>query len=257
MTAPTTPQTIAILGPGGIQGASVLHYLLPTAFTLRAITTRPGISSSLPSLPAHPNLSIHHLPSPTSTSHLTQFFTGCTAVFGNTNTLSPIYDRKPGSPTEIDALKAIVDAAVEAKVGLLVLSCLPDVGELGKKSPDFVNKIEGMKYAKERATETGLRVVYVQLGWYMQNFVEDHDALVNPTDGVVEFQMQGLKQDKRVPWISTYTDLGPIIKALIDNPDPYIGKEIPIVAELLTMDEIASIYQSRTSSPSSQKKRPY
>ena len=47
-----------------------------------------------------------------------------------------------------------------------------------------------------------------------------------------------------MPWVSTYTDLGPIIKALIDNPEPYIGREIPIVAELLTMDEIASTYQN-------------
>ncbi|KAF8453828.1 hypothetical protein BGX38DRAFT_1268340 [Terfezia claveryi] len=237
------PQTIAILGPTGIQGASVLHYLLrspSTTFNLRAITTRPDPSPSLPSLSAHPNLSVHHLPSPTSIPHLTQFFTGCTAVFGNTNTHSPVFDGKPDSPTEIGALKAIVDAAVEAKVGLLVLSCLPDVGELGKRSSDFLNKAEGMRYAKERARETGLRVVYVQLGWYMQNFVEIHDAKVNPVDGVVEFQMQGLRQDKRVPWVSTYTDLGPIIKALLYNPDPYIGKEIPIVAELLTMDEIAN-----------------
>jgi len=199
MTTPT-PKTIAILGPGGIQGASVLHYLLrsaPTTFTLRAITTRPGSSPSLPPLSSHPNLSTHHLPSPASIPHLTNFFTGCTAVFGNTNTLSPIYDGKPGSTTEIDALKAIVDASVEAKVGLLVLSCLPDVGALGKGSPDFVNKVEGMRYAKERARETGLRVVYVQLGWYMTNFVGDHDALVNPDDGVVEFKMQGLRQDKR------------------------------------------------------------
>lgn len=135
-------------------------------------------------------------------------------------------------------------------MGLLVLSCLPDVGELGKRSPDFVNKSEAMRYAKRRARETGLRVVYVQLGWYMQNFVENHDAKVNPVDGVIEFQMKGLRQDKRVPWISAYTDLGPIIKALLCNPDPYIGKEIPIVAELLTMDEIASIYQSVTGQPS-------
>jgi len=78
-----------------------------------------------------------------------------------------------------------------------VLSCLPEVGRLGKRSPDFVNKTEGMRYAKERARETGLRVVYVQLGWYVQNFVEDHDAVVNPADGVVEFRMQGLRQDKR------------------------------------------------------------
>lgn len=82
-------------------------------------------------------------------------------------------------------------------MGLLILSCLPVVGELGNRSPDFVNKVAGMKYAKERAKETGLKVVYVQLGWYITNFIDDHDSQVNPTDGVVEFGMQGLKQDKR------------------------------------------------------------
>jgi len=195
-------------------------------------------------------MTVHVLSDPTSKAGLLEIFSGSQVVFANTNTLDKRYDGKPGSPTEFQALQAIVDAAIEAKVELLVLSCLPDAGELGDKSPDFFNKVKGMKYAKQKADETGLKVVYVQLGWYITNFIDGHDPVVHEVDGVVEFAMQGLKQDKRVPWVSTYTDLGPIVKALIDNPEPYIGKEIPIVAELLTMEEIARIYESITGQPS-------
>lgn len=91
-----------------------------------------------------------------------------------------------------------MDAAIDANVGLLILSCLPDCGaELQANSPDFVNKVAGMRYAKQRAAETGLRVVYVQLGWYFSNFIEDHDPVVCAEDGVVEFFMRGLRKDRR------------------------------------------------------------
>jgi len=186
----------------------------------------------------------------TSKDELIELFKGSHTVFANTNSLDGRYNGKPGSPTEIQALHAVVDAAVDANVELLLLSCLPDLGKLTQSYHDFANKVDGANYARQIAKATGLKVVYIQLGWYITNFIHDHDPTVNEKDGFVEFFMRGLKQDKRVPWVSTYTDLGPIVKALIDNPEPYIGREIPIVAELLTMDEIASVYQNVTGQPS-------
>ena len=199
-TTVPSPKVITILGSTGIQGASVLHYLLQcpeSHFHLRAITTRPSPSSSLAAVSSHPNMTVHVLSDTTSKTGLLEIFSGSHVVFGNTNTHDKRYDGKPGSPTEIQALHAIVDAAIEANVELLILSCLPDTGELGHKSSDFLNKLNGMKYAQQKAKETGLKVVYVQLGWYVTNFIGGHDPVVNEVDGVVEFAMKGLKQDKR------------------------------------------------------------
>lgn len=194
-----SPKTVAILGPTGLQGASVLHCLLrcpASDFNIRAISTRSEYSPSLPD-PIHPNMSIHMLKDTTSKSELVELFKGSHAVFANTNSLDSRYDGKPGSPTEIQALHAVVDAAVDANVELLLLSCLPDLGKLTQSYPDFVNKVDGSNYARQIAKTTGLKVIYIQLGWYITNFIDDHDPTVNKTDGVVEFFMRGLKQDKR------------------------------------------------------------
>ena len=132
----------------------------------------------------------------TSKSELVELFRGSHAVFANTNSLDKRYDGKPGSPTEIQALHAVVDAAVDANVELLLLSSLPDIGKLRHTFHDFENKVDGMNYAKQISKTTGLKVVYIQLGWYITNFIGDHDPCVNEDDGVVEFFIPGLKQDK-------------------------------------------------------------
>lgn len=220
MSTPS-PKTVTILGSSGLQGASVLHYLLqlPTSdFNIRAITTRPVHSPSLPDLSMHPNMSIHFLRDTTSKDELVELFKGSQAVFANTNSLDSRYDGKPGSPTEIQALHAVVDAAVDANVELLLLSCLPDLGKLTQSYHDFANKVNGTNYARQIAKATGLKVVYIQLGWYITNFIDDHDPAVNEKDGVVEFFMRGLKQDK--PGTSCRAlDLSTLhITALLNSP---------------------------------------
>ncbi|KAF8470633.1 hypothetical protein BDZ91DRAFT_791590 [Kalaharituber pfeilii] len=238
----TKSKSVAILGSTGIQGASVLHYLLKqptTSFQLHALTQSPikPHSPALPSLADHRNLTVHQA-DPTDISTLIPIFQGKQVVYGNTNTQDPRFFSPDSKLTEVDALRNIVDASVAANVELLILSTMPDIGAIGEASPGFKNKVEGMRYAREVAQKTGLRVVFVQVGWYLTNFVEEHDPKVNEEDGVVEFFMTG-----------TYTDLGPIVKAIIDHPEPYLNSEIPIVGELLTMEQIASTYQKITSQP--------
>ena len=43
-------------------------------------------------------------------------------------------------------------------------------------------------------------------------------------------------------WTSTYSDLGLVVKGIIDDPTPYLGKEIAVAGDLLNLHEIAEIY---------------
>lgn len=84
---------------------------------------------------------------------------------------------------------------------------------------------------------------------------------VNPRDGVVEFINVGV-DDKMycasrhsiirihvfiayallVPFISTLTDVGPVVRALLANPTEWLDDEISRVSEALTPAEVAAAY---------------
>lgn len=45
-----------------------------------------------------------------------------------------------------------------------------------------------------------------------------------------------------MPLISTQTDIGPIVKAILEKPDEWNDTEIPIVGDVLTTPQMAEIY---------------
>lgn len=48
---------------------------------------------------------------------------------------------------------------------------------------------------------------------------------------------------KIVPWVSPYTDLGPVVKAIMGNPAPYLGKNVPVAADSMSLEDLARIYE--------------
>ncbi|KAI5810888.1 hypothetical protein DFH27DRAFT_530088 [Peziza echinospora] len=135
------------------------------------------------------------------------------------------------------------------------MSTLPGLGDVGSWNTDFREKGMGMEYAKglveKRKGNTGgggLRIVYLELGWYYNNFLIQHPLEVRKVDGVdvVEVGMAGADEDVKGPWVSSYTDLGPIVYAIIKNPEPYLNTEIFITGEWLSLKDIARIYSKVT-----------
>ncbi|KAF8454277.1 hypothetical protein BDZ91DRAFT_786579 [Kalaharituber pfeilii] len=251
----SSPRTISVLGSTGVQGASILHYLLantdPATTHLRALThsAPSSAASALPPLSSHPNLTVHQVDI-LSKSTLITAFTGSQVVFGTTNSQDPRFSKQP-LELEIQAIKTFVDACVEANVELLIHSSLADMGPMANRVHDFAAKSEGMKYARKIAENSGgkLKVVFVQMGWYYNNFFWWHPPVVNKEDGVVEFEIPGADPNAKAPWVGTYTDLGPIVKAIIDNPEPYLGREITLAGDVLNLHEIVEIYSKVTGQP--------
>lgn len=49
-----------------------------------------------------------------------------------------------------------------------------------------------------------------------------------------------------VPLVSANTDLGPVVRAILEDPDQWINAEIPIVGDFLTIPQVAETYTKVT-----------
>ena len=52
-----------------------------------------------------------------------------------------------------------------------------------------------------------------------------------------------------VPLVSATTDLGPVVRAILECPDDWVNAEIPIVGDVLTIPQVAEIYTKVTGRP--------
>ncbi|THH27999.1 hypothetical protein EUX98_g6189 [Antrodiella citrinella] len=220
-------QVIGVIGSTGAQGFSVVQSLLEQ-FPVRAFTRTP---EKLQQLTSNPNFSAVQL-DPADHAAVKASLKGVWALFVNT-----FSDYTQPIGAEERQGKAIVDAAVEAGVEWLVYSALPE----NMPFRAFEEKAKVMKYAREVGKTSNLKPIFVQLGYYMSNFVFSKPVL-NPSDGFVEFRWPVLDAQTYFPLIATQSDLGPIVKAVFQNLEEYKGVEIPIVGETLTLTQVAEIY---------------
>jgi len=228
-------QAITIIGSTGNQGLSVLKSLLSTSHPIRALTRSPSKLQSYNS----PNLTILETDI-TNTDQLRESLKGVWAVFVNT-----ISDYSEPEGTEEALLKSIIDVAAASGVEWLLFSSLPE----GMPARAYIEKSNAAKYAKEVAKTTNLKPIFVQMGWYMTGFSGYMRPTLNTLDGFVEFRWSVVDENTKFPLVSALTDLGPVVKAILENPIEYIGAEIPIVGEVLTIPQVAETYAKVTGQP--------
>ncbi|TCD66608.1 hypothetical protein EIP91_001117 [Steccherinum ochraceum] len=234
-TMSSTHQPIAIIGVTGNQGSSVLDSLLTTPHPIRALTGNPSKLS-------HYRQSTLHVQTTdiTSPAQVNAGLKGVWALF--VNTLSD-YSKPEG--TEEALLKSIIDSAVECGVQYLVLSALP----AGMPARAYIAKSNAMEYAKQISEKSDLKPIFVQMGWYMSGFSGYMKPIVNPEDGVVEFRWSTIDDKTYFPLVSALTDLGPVVKAILENPEQWINVEIPVVGDVLTIPQVAEVYSRVTGQP--------
>ncbi|THH28820.1 hypothetical protein EUX98_g5378 [Antrodiella citrinella] len=237
MSSTQAQRTIAIIGSTGNQGFGVLTSLLSTQHPLRALAANPAKLS--PHHADHPNLTVVQTDISDRDS-LSAGLRGVWALF--VNTLSD-YTKPEG--TEEALLKSIIDAAVESGVEYLVLSALP----AGMPARAYISKSNAMEYAKEVGKRSNLKSIFVQMGWYMTGFSGYMKPVVNPSDGVVEFRWSTIDDKTYFPLVSALTDLGPVVKAILEDPEPWINVEIPVVGDVLTISQVADAYSRVTGQP--------
>lgn len=151
------------------------------------------------------------------------------------NTLSD-YSQPEG--TEERLLKSLIDAAAQSGVEYLVMSTLPE----GMPARAYIEKSRAMAYARKVAKKTQLKPIFVHMGWYMSGFTNHMNPVLNPIDNVMEFRWSTIDENTFFPLVSAATDLGPVVRSILEHPDDWVGIEVPVVGDVLTAPQIAEVY---------------
>jgi uncharacterized protein YbjT (DUF2867 family) len=242
---PSSLPIVTIFGATGAQGGSVLRALLATdKYHIRAVTRNPNDDKAKKLLENTNNVELVRADL-NDKSSVKSAVKGSWAVFGVTNFWQPeiLNDHKK----EIEQGTHLIDAVDEEKVPYLILSTLPGVHEQsgGKlKVPHLDNKWHLEKYAK---TKTHTKNIFFMASTYNQNFLSMMGPQKTPN---------GLAISLPVPadmvWdLFDVTDSGEYIKAVLENPDKYVNKDIKTTGERLTSQQIVDTF-SRISGQSVQ-----
>ncbi len=142
-----------------------------------------------------------------------------------------------GYDGELNHGKAVADAAKKANVQHFLQSSVGGA-ERSTKLPHFDVKFEIEKYLKS----LNLPVTVIRPVFFMENFKTWFKPV--EADGKLTLNM-AMKADTKLQMIAV-DDIGAISAKIFDNPDKFIGKEIELAGDELTMPEVAELYETNT-----------
>lgn len=223
---------ILVLGATGAQGGSVARALLSRGhFDVRAITRNPQSDAAAALRDAGAEIVKGDLDDVAS---LQAALDGCYGVFGVTNFWEHFAkEREQG--------RNLVEAVAAAKVQHFVFSTLPPIEkETGGalKSPHFDLKAEH----EELARSLGIPSTFIHVPFYYENFL----AFFPPRpagDGTYQF---GFPQGDTALAAMSVQDVGPIVAAIFEKPEQYIGKVVKLAGDEIPAAEYASAMSRAT-----------
>jgi hypothetical protein len=223
---------VTVVGSQSKQGRSVVHSLLRSGrYRVRALTRR--VDTPEAKSIAEQGAELVAMPLEAGrTKEFVSAFRGSQAAFLMTPPLVP-----PNSP-EVEIGKQLADAAAEAGVGHVVFTSLENVEKITggtKYAPHFTDKAKVEEYIRTLPLTSS----FVILAYFYTNFVEyypphsDGDTVVFPIY---------LPRDFRAPFVDPLTATGPAVLEMIDNPDKYAGRTLPVIGDMITPDEMVETF---------------
>ncbi len=227
-------KTILVVGATGAQGGSVARALLArNQFAVRALTRKTDSAAAQALREAGAEIVQGDLDDPAS---LRAALEGVYGVFGVTNFWEH-FDKE-----EVHG-RNLVEAVAAAKVQHFVFSTLPPVAKATNgalKSPHFDIKAEH----EELARSLGIAATFIHVPFYFENFLYFFPP--RPAgDGTYQF---GFPQGDTPLAAMSVADVGPIVAAVFEQPETYIGQtlklagdEIPATAYADAMSRAAGV----------------
>jgi uncharacterized protein YbjT (DUF2867 family) len=225
---------IVVLGATGNQGGSVVESLLKQGkYRVRGIT-RNAKSDKAKELAAK-GVEIAEAEIQDK-KKMVAAFQGAWGVFIVTQFWDPEVMKAP--EIEFERGKIAVDAAVEAKVSVLVWSGLGDSDGVSKKKwhvPHFTNKWRVEEYCR---AQKSLECVFVYAGFYAQNFM----GFMPPQkqDDTFIFALP-MRADVGLPLFDV-SDTGRVVAPIFADHKKWVGKVVPMAGEYITMPSIAATF---------------
>lgn len=174
---------------------------------------------------------------------LERAFKGSWAVFAVTD-----FGTSPdNSELEYQQGTSMADVASALQVPYLIFSVIEDVEKLsgGKLNvPHFTVKSKIRDYIKEK--HPNLKVIYVEPGMYIQNW-QVRMSLPKLDDGTVVFALPVSAKTKL--HLVDIEDTGPVVRAILSDPEKYVGEDICICGEEIAFEEVPKIFTKVTGIP--------
>ena len=221
-------KTILVTGSTGQQGGAVARHLLKDGWKVRAFVRDEKKESAIELEKSGAELFKGDM---NDSESLDKAMEGIYGVFSIQNFWEHGYDG------ELNHGKAVADAAKKANVQHFLQSSVGGA-ERSTKLPHFDVKFEIEKYLKS----LNLPVTVIRPVFFMENFKTWFKPV--EADGKLTLNM-AMKADTKLQMIAV-DDIGAISAKIFDNPDKFIGKEIELAGDELTMPEVAALYETNT-----------
>jgi len=220
-------KTLVVCGATGSQGGSVIQVMkdLPE-WKIKAFSRNPDSDESKRLSGQGISVSRADL---LDLASLINAFNGADCVFGITQPWNQSYT-KCDVAAELKQGKNIVDACKKIHVKHLVLSTAAHLTDEKVGLPHIDIKIDIEGYAKR----SGVLTTILKPAQFMDNIGMKFLPVKN---GKIRGFVAG---DASVPYIAA-RDIGRYAKIALENPDAYIGKDIKLIGDFISGDELAGI----------------
>ncbi|XP_030067337.1 nmrA-like family domain-containing protein 1 [Microcaecilia unicolor] len=233
-----TKKLIVVLGATGAQGGSVARALLTDGtFAVRAVTRDPEKPAAKELKQQGAQVLKGDLDDKKS---LETAFTGVYGAFVVTNfweLLSRNNDAHLSRDKEVEQGKRVADIAKRLGLKHVVFSGLENVKKLTKGQLE-VPHFDGKGEVEEYFRAIGVPMTSVRLSFYFENFLSYLKDQKDPSGNgyLLPYPMGDVPMDG-----FPVCELGPVVVSLLKAPDQYIGKDIGLSAEKLTIEQYAAI----------------
>lgn len=232
MMAQQEKPLITITGVLGKQGLSTARTLLASGrYRVRGITRRIGSPEAKELTQQGAEL----LSIPLDLGHQREFtdaFKGSDSVFMMTPGIAP------PQMHELELGKQLADAALAGGVKHIVFSSLENVNRItaGKKfAPHFTDKagIEG--YIRSLP----VRSSFIMMAFFYTNLPEFYTPRMEGDELVFPIY---LPEDFRAPFVDPITATGPAVLEILDHPELYTGKSLPVIGDIISPQEMVAAF---------------
>ncbi|MEO8666377.1 MAG: NmrA/HSCARG family protein [Ignavibacteria bacterium] len=219
-----TGKVILVTGATGQQGGASARSLLKDGWKIRALVRDENKPASQEIKKLGAELVVGDM---FDAASVEKALTGVYGVFNVQNFWEHGYEG------ELKQAKIVIEAAKKADVKHFVLSSVGGA-DRNTKIPHFDVKFDAEQYMKSQ----GLPYTILRPVFFMENF----NTWFKPieSDGKTVLNM-ALRKDTKLQIIAT-DDIGAIVAIVFDDPDKYIGKEIEIAGDELTLKQMAEAF---------------
>jgi uncharacterized protein YbjT (DUF2867 family) len=239
-------KTLAVFGATGVQGGSVINYVLndpalSKMYKVRAIA-RDLASEKAKQLGEKVEVVQADVLDQAS---LETALTGAHTIFAmTTHTFGP-----SGFEVEFNTAKRIADVAVEKGAEYIIFSTLPSVTDLSDGKYTKVTPFDAKAKAEQYIRGLSIKSAFYAPGFFMQNFHAPPWAPRQSPDDGTWVMLFPFSPETKLPFVDASGDSGTFVGSILADPDAYEGKTLCAAAGLYTLPEISTILSKAMGKP--------